>query len=304
MVADVALVAAGLVLLIIAGEALVRGASALSLRLGMSPLVVGLTVVAFGTSAPEMIVSVMAALKGVPEIALGNVVGSNIANILLVLGVSAAISGIAVNGGDLRQSWVLMLVASVALVVLGFAGVLRWWHGVLMLVALVAIIFVQIRSGSADQDLDIGVMGWPRTLAWLIGGLVFLPVAAQMLVRGASDIALAFGVSQTVIGLTLVAIGTSLPELVASVMAALRGRADLALGNVVGSNIFNILSILGVTVLIRPLPIAPEMLGRDLWVMLGAALVIGPFLWFGWRVGKWAGGAMVMAYAIYLWVLV
>ncbi|MFI0396610.1 calcium/sodium antiporter [Paracoccus jiaweipingae] len=304
MIADIALVVAGLVLLVGAGDALVRGATALSLRLGMSPLVVGLTVVAFGTSAPEMIVSVIAALDGVPEIALGNVVGSNIANILLVLGATAAISGVATRGADLRQSWVMMMGASLVLLALGFAGVLVWWHGLAMLAALVGIVAMQIRSGTAEAQLEVGVMGWPRTLGWLLGGLVLLPVAAQMLVRGASDIALAFGVSQTVIGLTLVAVGTSLPELVASVVAALRGRGDLALGNVVGSNIFNILSILGVTALIRPLPVPPEMLSRDLWVMLAAALAIGPFLWLGWRIGRLAGGAMIAVYAAYLWVLV
>lgn len=306
MVVDLALISAGLVLLVLGGDRLVRGAVGLALRLGISPLVVGLTVVAFGTSAPEMIVSISAALRGSTDIALGNVVGSNIANVLVILGVSALVAPIVTRGHDLRESWLMMIGASVLLIVLAFMGPIGMVQGVLLLVVLAATIWRQLATGAAEAEVagrDAAAAGWGPILLALGIGLVALPVGAQMLVKGAVDIARNFGISEAVIGLTLVAIGTSLPELAASVAAAMRGRSDLALGNVVGSNIFNILSILGVTALIAPLPVPAQMLRLDLWVMLAASLVLWPFLFRLRPIGRGVGAALVAAYAAYVWVL-
>nr|WP_241865454.1 calcium/sodium antiporter [Paracoccus salsus] len=301
-------VLAGLVLLVLGGDLLVKGSVNLSLRLGVAPLVVGLTVVAFGTSAPEMIVSVSAALKGASAIAMGNVVGSNIANVLLILGAAALVSGIPTHEHDLRESWGMMIAASVLLIGMAFTGVIGRVEGLVLLIALGLVLWRQLSTARADKDgadLEGAALGarWRQISIWLAGGLIGLPIGANLLVSGASDIALAFGISEAVIGLTLVAVGTSLPELAASVASAMRGRADMALGNVVGSNIFNILSILGVTALVQPLPVPAEILRLDLWVMLASALLLGPFLFRGLYIGRVAGGAFFAAYGVYLWVL-
>lgn len=307
MTVDVLLVLAGLGLLVLGGDQLVKGAVNMALRLGISPLVVGLTVVAFGTSAPELLVSLSAALRGATDIALGNAVGSNIANVLLILGTSAVVSTVVTKGHDLRQSWAMMIGASVLLIALAFTGEIGRIEGLVLLVALALVLWRQL-SGARDEKpepiegADPGAR-WRKILLWLAGGLIALPAGAHLLVAGASDIARLMGTSETVIGLTLVAIGTSLPELAASVAAALRGRADLALGNVVGSNIFNILAILGITSVVAPLPAPPQMLHLDLWVMLGSSLLLGPFLFRGWPMTRLVGFGLLALYAIYLWVL-
>lgn len=310
MVNDLLFVAVGLIALVLGGEALVRGASALALRLGITPLIVGLTVVAFGTSAPELLVSISAARAGQPGIALGNVVGSNIANILLVLGLPALLSPIITRGHDLRSSWLMMMGASVALMLLSLDGVIGRWGGGLLLAGLAAMILTQIRAaraGQLDPELPEGADPaqpvW-KTAALLVGGLVALPLGAGWLVEGASALARAAGVSETVIGLTLVALGTSLPELATSVAAALRGRADLALGNVVGSNLFNILCILGLTATVTPIHVPPDMMARDYWVMLAVALAIGPFLWLGRPITRVFGGVFIAGYAAYVALLI
>lgn len=308
MIVDVGLVVAGLVLLVWGGDLLVRGAVNLSLRLGLSPLVVGLTVVAFGTSAPELIVSMSAALKGSTAIAMGNVVGSNIANVLVILGATAVVARIVTGGHDLRESWAMMVAASVLLIALALMGPIGRVAGLVLLGSLALVLWRQLRSDAAAAEtapldgVDPGAP-WKKISFWLACGLVALPVGANLLVDGATDIARLAGISETVIGLTLVAIGTSLPELAASVASALRGRADMALGNVVGSNIFNILAILGLTALVAPLPIPPEMLRLDLWVMLASALMLGVFLWRGIAIGRVAGLAFLAIYGAYAWVL-
>ncbi|KGJ05571.1 cation:H+ antiporter [Paracoccus halophilus] len=303
MIVELLLILFGLAALVTGGEFLVRGAVGLSLRLGLPALIVGLTVVAFGTSAPEMIVSVAAVLNGSPDIALGNVIGSNIANILLVLGLPALVSGIATRDTDLRESWVMMIAASILLIAMAFMGPLGRPQGAILLAALATVLWRQIttaRQGSVDLPAGDQAAGWRTILLWLLIGLIALPVGGQMLVAGATDIARQLGISEAVIGLTLVAVGTSLPELATSVIAALRGRADLALGNVIGSNIFNILSILGVTALIGTLPVPAQMLRLDLWIMLAAALLPAPFLFRGWQLNRLAGAALLGIYAIYL----
>ena len=250
-----------------------------------------------------------AALKGSTDIAMGNVVGSNIANVLMILGATALVSGIVTRGHDLRESWAMMIAATVLLIALAFLGPLGVPQGIILLVALGLVLWRQLSTARAENqdasELEGAALGarWRQISLWLIGGLVALPVGANMLVSGASDIALAFGISEAVIGLTLVAVGTSLPEMAASVASALRGRADMALGNVVGSNIFNLLSILGLTALVAPLPIPPEMLRLDLWVMLASSLLLAPFLFRGIPINRPVGAAFVLAYCAYVWVL-
>ena len=306
MTSEILLVLGGLALLVLGGDLLVRGAVNLALKLGMTPLVVGLTVVAFGTSAPELLVSLSAALQGSSGIAMGNVVGSNIANVLVILGVTALISVIVTKGHDLRESWAMMIGASVLLIVLSFAGEIGRLQGIILLLALGAVLWRQLSTGRAEPgELEGAALGagWGKILFWLVAGLIALPIGANMLVTGATVIAREFGISETVIGLTLVAIGTSLPELAASVAAALRGRADMALGNVVGSNIFNILAILGITTVVAPLTVPPEMLRLDLWVMLGSSLLLAPFLFRSLSLTRIVGAAFVLAYGTYAWVL-
>ncbi|WP_299913304.1 calcium/sodium antiporter [uncultured Paracoccus sp.] len=307
MIVDSLLVLAGLVLLVLGGDNLVKGAVNLSLRLGVTPTVVGLTVVAFGTSAPEMLVSVSAALKGSTDIAMGNVVGSNIANVLVILGACAALTGIPTKGLDLKESWVMMMAASVVLIVMAVSGPIGRIDGLLLLAMLGLVLWRQLSTAGAGGEGDLegadASASGGKIALWLAIGLVALPVGAQLLVTGATDIARAFGISEAVIGLTLVAVGTSLPELAASIASARAGRADMALGNVVGSNLFNILAILGITALIKPLPIPPQMLQLDLWVMLAASALLWPFLFRSVRMGKRVGLALLAGYALYVGIL-
>lgn len=311
MLWDLGLIVAGLGLLVLAGDALVKGAVALSLRLGIPALIVGLTVVAFGTSAPEMMVSVAAVLNGTPDIALGNVIGSNTANILLVLGLPALISAIRTDEHDTRESYVIMLGAAVLFILLCFMGPIGVPHALVLLVALGLILTRQIREAlahRADRDLsDLEPadphMAVPKIVAFILAGLVGLPFGADFLVQGASSIARDFGISDAVIGLTLVAVGTSLPELATSVTAALKGRADVALGNVIGSNIFNLLGIIGVAGLFGQLPVPPAMLRLDLWVMLGVTVLIAPFIFYRWPFTRMIGVGFVAIYAAYVAVL-
>jgi cation:H+ antiporter len=306
---DLVFVAAGLLLLLVAGDMLVRGAVALSLRLGISALIVGLTVVAFGTSAPELLVSVQAVLRDAPAIALGNVIGSNVANVLLVLGLPALIAAIDPSAHDTRRSYVMMLLASVLLILLCFLGPLAIWHGAILLVLfglMLADMLREARAGRADIEAVPEIMAhmpvW-KVSALIGAGLLGLPLGADLLVDGATGIAMRLGISEAVIGLTLVAVGTSLPELATTVMAAFRDRVDVAFGNVIGSNLCNILFILGVTSLFGPLPIDPEFLSRDLWIMLAASIVIAPVVFRGWRITRTFGTLLLVGYAGFTYVL-
>jgi cation:H+ antiporter len=288
-------VVVGLVILLLAGDALVKGAVNLSLRVGIPALIVSLTVVAFGTSAPELLISIKAAMENVPGIALGNVVGSNTANVLLVLGIPALLAVMHTSQCDTRKSYVIMLVASVLFIALAFRGVFDPLAGIILLVALTLILGDSIRDAlahrragkaaeAAAEEEPEGAdpdMPWWKIILFLVLGLVGLPLGADLLVDSAVAIATLYGVSDTVIGLTLVALGTSLPELATTVMAALRRQADVALGNVIGSNMFNLLAIIGVASLIAPIPVDPEFLRFDLWVMLGASLLILPLVFLG-----------------------
>lgn len=302
-------------LLVLAGDALVRGAVNLSLRLGIPALVVGLTVVAFGTSAPEMLVSVKAVLAGASDLAMGNVVGSNIANILLVLGVPAMISVIHSSGLGLERGFLTMLAATALFMVVSFLGPITWMHALVLLAGLALMLWdnyrtamAHRRAGAAEEDEDLEgadpSMAWWKIIAFLIAGIVGLPLGADFLVDGASNIARALGISEVVIGLTLVAVGTSLPELATSVIAALKKQADVAMGNVIGSNVFNLLGIIGVAGLVGTIPVPEAMLQRDLWVMAGVSVLLVPFIMGRFNIGRGVGAVFLLAYAGYSAALV
>jgi cation:H+ antiporter len=312
IVNEFTLAAVGLVLLLFAGDALVKGAVNLSLRLGVPALIVSLTVVAFGTSAPELLISIQSILDGQPGLAIGNVVGSNTANVLLVLGIPALIAGLSASQSDTRKSYIVMMAGSVLFIVMCFFGPITWWHGVILLAVLALILYDNFRdarghmkSEALEEELegaDPSLAGW-KIAAFLVAGLIGLPLGAKLLVDNAVIIATDFGVSATVIGLTLVAIGTSLPELATTVMAALRNKADVAIGNVIGSNMFNLLAIIGIASLVGPMPVPPAFLTFDLWVMLGASLLIAPVVFRNLRMGYRWGFGLSVAYIAYLYIV-
>lgn len=301
----------GLLILLLAGDVLVRGAVNLSLRLGIPALIVSLTVVAFGTSAPELLISIQSVLEGVPGLALGNVVGSNIANVLLVLGVPALISRLDATSGT-QKSYILMMAASLLFVGLAATGGFAFWQGLVLLAALALILGNQFHEamghanrGAALDDLEEAdpEMPWWKIGIYLMLGLIGLPVGADLLVESSVTIARNFGISETVIGLTLIAVGTSLPELATTVMAAIRRHADVAIGNVIGSNIFNLLAIIGVTSLVGPIPVSPNFFLFDFWVMLAAAAVLAPFVFFGRSLGRRVGAGFTALYILYIFCI-
>ena len=313
----------GLVALVLGAEGLVRGAARLAARTGMSSVVIGLTVVAFGTSAPELAVSVGDSIRGGEEagsIAIGNVVGSNIANILLVLGVAAAVGGsLFVANRIVRLDVPIMIGASVLVLVFALNQQLGRIEGLVLVVALVVYItwtvIAATRGGEdvvTDYDAELDPAKLAATpvwvdLAFLLGGLALLVVGSQALVSSASDIAAELGVSDLVIGLTVVAIGTSLPEVATSMLAALRGERDLAVGNAIGSNLFNLLAVLGITALIapNPLPVAQSALQVDIPVMIAVAVACLPIFANGYVLSRWEGILFLFAYAGYLsWLVI
>ncbi|AFO86265.1 sodium:calcium antiporter [Phaeobacter inhibens] len=301
----------GLVILLLAGDALVRGAVNLSLRLGVPALIVSLTIVAFGTSAPELLIAIRAVGENADGIALGNVVGSNTANILMVLGIPALMRSLHTSECDTRKNYVFMLIASVLFIALAFCGTFTIWSGLILLAALSVVLGVAFREARAhrrngkDSELDDIEEADPDMPYWRIGiylflGLIGLPLGADLLVDNASIIARTYGVTETVIGLTLVAIGTSLPELATTVMAALRRQADVALGNVIGSNMFNLLAIVGIATFIGPISVDPSFLRVDLWVMLASSLLLVPFVFFKMDITRTWGIILSAVYVVYL----
>ncbi|WP_138923671.1 calcium/sodium antiporter [Sulfitobacter sp. BSw21498] len=311
MLHDLLLVAAGLVLLFVGGEGLVRGAVAIAERFGISKLLIGLLIVGFGTSTPEFLVSVNAALDGSPELALGNVVGSNIANILLIVGVAAVITPII--GWDrtaVREALVSTLVA-LAVVGLVQGDVISRMQGITMLVVLAGYLFSTYwiekrdRKAKSFQHEAEAFEDIPMERPWqaplfVLAGIAALVFGADFLVQGSVSIARAYGVSDAVIGLSLVAIGTSLPELATAVVAAIRRQSDVVLGNVIGSNIFNILAILGITVVIQPIGVNARFREIDTPLMLGASLLLLGLLFATRSIGRIWGVLMLLAYAAYM----
>ena len=306
----------GLLILLLAGDALVRGAVNLSLRMGVPALIVSLTIVAFGTSAPELLIAISAIKENAPGIALGNVVGSNTANILLVLGIPALLSRLHTSECDSRKNYVFMLLASILFIALAFYGVFTLLSGAILMTALVLVLWNAFSEAHAhrkacgeacaDEDELEGLeeadpnMAYWKISIYLVLGLIGLPMGAHLLVDNATVIARTYGVSETVIGLTLVAVGTSLPELATTVMAALRRQADVALGNVIGSNMFNLLAIVGIATLVGPIPVDPEFLYFDLWVMLAASLLLIPFVFFKKDITRGWGVLLTLLYVVYV----
>ncbi len=309
----VLLLVVGLGLLVLAGNLVVESSSRLGRRFGLSPTVVGLTIVAAGTSAPELAVTVEAVRRGDTDLAIGNVVGSNIANVLLVLGISAAIGAIVVASRVVRADIPIMIGSSLLLVMLVLDGELGRIDGVIMAVALVAFVIFTLRAStdsptpSPDTASSAGPRHHPaRSVAELIGGIVLLAVAARLVVGGAEEIAVSLGVPQLIVGLTIVALGTSAPEIVTSVVAARRGHRDIAVGNAVGSNIANILLVLGVAGVIArdPIPVSNQVLTLDLPIMVAVAVACLPMFAWNFRLDRWEGGLFMAYYAAYLTFLV
>jgi cation:H+ antiporter len=267
-------------------------------------------VVAFGTSAPELLIAIQAIFDDVPGLALGNVVGSNAANVLLVLGVPALLATMHTSECDTRSSYLQMIAATALFIVMCFIGPFIWITGLILFAALAAMLTHAARAANkhrkanADDEEEVeGAdpnLGWPKIALFLALGIIGLPLGAKLLVDGATNIALTFGISETVIGLTLVAIGTSLPELATTVMAALRRQADVALGNVIGSNMFNLLGIMGVASLVGTIPVDPQFLTFDLWIMLLASLMLIPFVFFKMDINRIWGVALSALYVAYL----
>ncbi|WP_394689985.1 calcium/sodium antiporter [Hoeflea sp.] len=304
MLMNILMLVAGLALLTFGADYLVRGAVSLANRLGMPPLLIGLTVVGFGTSMPELLVSLQAALGGAPAIAVGNVVGSNIANILLIIGLAAVISPIAARIPNLGRDMVMMLAAAAIVLGLGYLGIIGFWSGAAMFIMLVAYLAWVTYSGhvthdAADEGLNVRLGGWKEAL-FILGGLAGLFIGADLLVKAATSIAREFGISEAVIGLTIVAVGTSLPELATSVVAAFRRHSEMALGNVVGSNIFNILGILGITAMVVPIPVDPSIASFDIPFMVGVSLAFSALIMLVGHIGRFAGLAMLAIYAGYV----
>lgn len=295
------LFAIGLAALFFGGEFLVRGASAVARKFNLSPMVIGLTIVGFGTSAPEMLVSVQAALAGQPAIAIGNVLGSNIANILLILGLSALIAPLLIPVRKLWRDLAFMLAASATIWVMLLDGQVTRLEGILLLVGLAVFLVVAFITGKSDEDESIeGDMPQWKAWAYTLGGLVVLVIGARLLVDSATDLARAFGISEAVIGLTIVAVGTSLPELATSVIAAIRKQTEIAVGNIVGSNIFNIFGILGTTAVIAPIPSDPRFAAIDMPWVAGTAIGLTLLAFLLGGLPRLAGAVLLAAYAGYV----
>ncbi|WP_226583682.1 calcium/sodium antiporter [Acuticoccus sediminis] len=317
----------GLALLIAGGELLVRGAVRVATQLGVSPLVIGLTLVGFGTSTPELVTSAQAVLADAPGIAYGNIVGSNIANILLILGLAALLSPIAIAPAALKRDGLVMIAVAIAFAALAAAMPLGRVAGLAALSALMLYVYLAFRqervavpatgeahSAAYDKSLALqeadptlapkrrGQNGLLVSLVIAVGGLALILVGGNFLVDGAVELARGLGVSEAVIGLTIVAVGTSMPELVTSIVAGLKRQGDVALGNVMGSNIYNVLGIGGFTALIAPGEVPAEIVGFDNLVMVAVSLALLLAAWTGQRISRWEGGLLLTGYVGYLWL--
>lgn len=301
---DYIYVVAGLLGLFLGGEALVRGSVGIARRMAIPPLLIGLTVVGFGTSTPELLVSVDAAWRGVPDIAVGNIVGSNIANILLIVGVTSLVWPIRVSGATLRRDTGVMVVAALALLPIFALGAIGRSSGALLVLALAGYLTWACRHPGEAGVEDVDMPAASSTLAsaiWIITGLVALMFGARFLVNGSVSIARDYGISEAFIGLTIVAVGTSLPELATSVIAAVCRQSEIAIGNIVGSNIFNVLGIFGMTAMVAPIPVAARFLTFDLPVMIAVSLILTGLLTTRPHLGRGVGVAALAGYAAYIW---
>jgi cation:H+ antiporter len=331
-VGDVGLLLGGFALLIVGGELLVRGAVAVAERFGMSPLLIGLTLVGLGTSAPELVTSVQAALAGSPGIAVGNIVGSSISNILLILGLSALITPMAVQSNALRRDGIVVVGTALLFAIVSYVHALDRVTGSIFVALLATYIIYAYRQETNPSGASAGhTSGYEKAEAYrelhrlpthsgearswaenfgpviplliALAGLAVVVLGGKLLVDGAIGIARFYGMSETVIGLTIVAIGTSMPEFVTSVVAAIRKHSDVALGNIMGSNVYNILGIGGVTGLIQPTVVPPEIVRFDNLVMVAASVAMFAFAWNGNRIGRLEGAALLTGYLTYIFVL-
>ena len=316
MLINIVMLIVGLFVLIMGGDFLVRGASSLALRAHISPLVVGLTVVAFGTSAPELLISIKAALQGSPDMTMGNVVGSNICNLALVLGITALIGPISVQKDSIKIDWPVTMGSSVLLyfVVKEKEAVIDSIEGlVFLLLIIVYTVYIvrksrketkALRESEEDLDLPEASNNLLKDSLYIIGGCAGLYFGADWFVGGAQEMAMFLGVSERVIGITVLALGTSLPELVTAIVASIKKETDLALGNLMGSNIFNILSILGITSLIQDIHVSEEIIHNDMTVMLAVTLLILPLMLYRRRMGRFAGSLLLIIYVVYTYSVI
>ncbi|MEK9831752.1 MAG: calcium/sodium antiporter [Rhodospirillaceae bacterium] len=304
------LAAAGLALLLFSADFMVRGAVGLARRIGMSPLIIGLSVIAIGTSAPELVTTLTATLEGAPDLALGNVVGSNLANMLLILGVAALLKPIACEPRVIARDGTMVLGATALFVAIAFTGIFMLWHGIVLLAGLLTYLYLTYRAEKksagdglhgheADDVSGVPERVWVGTV-FLLGGLAGTVLGAKLLVDGGVTVAESLGVSKAIIGLTLVAIGTSLPELAIVIVASMRGHSDVALGNVLGSNIFNLLGITGAVALVAPLPVPDILLSFDIWVLLGVTVLLMPLMLTKGGLSRAEGGLLLLLYVAYL----
>jgi cation:H+ antiporter len=309
---SIVLVVLGFALLVIGGEFLVRSSVALSFKFNISKMVIGMTVVSFATSVPELLVSLQAALSGSPAIAINNVVGSNIANIGLVLGITAIVGSIAVDKSFYKLNWPVMMIFSIVLYYfLKNDNVLSAFEGAILFIGLFLFLIVLIKSAKKDTvieevDETLSIVSNFKIFIWLAIGAAALFFGSDWLVRGAKEIALSIGVSEAVIGVSLIAVGTSVPELAASVIAAAKQEKAISLGNLIGSNIFNIASVLGLTAIIKPIPVTePLILSRDIFWMLGFAFILIPLVFLGkkYEINRFKGFCLVFAYGIFMMLL-
>ena len=300
----------GLILLLVAGDLLVRGSIALATRLGIPPLVIGLTIVSFGTSAPELFISLDAAFQGAAGISIGNVVGSNITNVLLVLGMPALIRVTQCTETGTRSSTVFMIAVSIVFTALCWQGVLDLTAGIILLSLLGFFLSWTVWTSRKqkgvpcdlvdDDIMDEAPSNLGLAVLFTLVGIIGLPMGGHLTIEGATDIARSWGVSDAAIGLTVVALGTSLPELVTTMVAAIRNQSAVAIGNVVGSNIFNILAIMGVTATIVPIQVPQQVINFDLWIMLGVSALMLPIALWRMPLTKLKGLSMLAAYAAYI----
>lgn len=308
---DFVYLAAGLAILFVGGELSLRGAVGLARFLGVSPAVIGLTVVGFGTSAPELVVTVQAALADKSGLAIGNVVGSNISNLMLILGVGALIWPLTCTVGAARRDAGMMVLSALALVGLGMHGVIVWWHGIIMVAILLLYLGWTYINDKKDQasresdeeepeELENAPTSLPVILTFTVIGLAGLVGGADLMVTGAIGIATDLGIPESIIGLSVVALGTSLPELAATVVAAMRRQTDVAIANVMGSCVFNVLSILGITSMVASLTIEPAIRDIDLWVMFAVSVLLTLVLVWRQQIGRIFGGLLVIGYVAYV----
>nr|WP_299202047.1 calcium/sodium antiporter [uncultured Brumimicrobium sp.] len=307
---DISLIVIGLILLIAGGEFLVKGAVGISVKAKLSKLVIGMTVVSFGTSSPELLVSLQSASEGLPEIAIGNVIGSNIANLALVLGVTVLIFPMPVARNTIKYDWPMMMLASLLFFVFAYDLMIQRWEGLILFFLLVIfIIFIIMKSRKSQvvemdeipgiEDLTQKISVW-KNILYLLIGLLGLYFGSNWLISGAKSLALEVGLSNHVIGITIVAFGTSVPELATSVVAAYKKETDISVGNLIGSNIFNIMAVLGLTAIVKPIGVEENVLSWDILWMIGFALLLLPMMVFKRKVGRFSGFILLGLYIFYI----